>query len=39
MAKKTAFDISREERLTRPPRMDGKAKNAQTKNKKKKKRA
>jgi len=39
MAKKTAFDISREEHLTRPPRLSGKAKNAQTKNKKKQKKA
>jgi hypothetical protein len=38
MAKKTQFDIQREERLTRPPRLSGKVKNAGTKNKKKKKR-
>jgi len=37
MAKKTNFDIEREERLTRPPRLKGKVKNAQTKNKKKEK--
>jgi hypothetical protein len=39
MAKKTAFDISREEHLTRPPRLSGKVKNAGTKNKKKQKKA
>jgi hypothetical protein len=38
MAKKTGYDIEREERLTRPPRLQGEAKNARTKNKKKKKR-
>jgi len=37
MAKKTGYDIRHEERLTRPPRMEGKAKNVQTKNIKKKK--
>lgn len=37
MAKKTAFDIRREEHLTRPPRLSGKAKNAGTRNKKKQK--
>ena len=37
MAKKTGFDIEREEHLTRPPRLQGKAKNVQTKNVKKKK--
>jgi len=39
MAKKTGFDIEREERLTRPPRLQGKAKNAQTHNIKKKKKS
>jgi hypothetical protein len=39
MIKKTQYDIQREERLTRPPRLEGKAKNARTKNKKKQKRA
>lgn len=39
MAKKTGYDIRHEERLTRPPRMEGKAKNVQTKNIKKKKKA
>ncbi len=37
MAKKTNFDIKREEHLTCPPRLEGKVKNAQTKKKRKKK--
>lgn len=37
MAKKTNYDIEREEHLTRPPRLNDKAKNARTKNKKKRK--
>ena len=37
MAKKTAFEITHEERLTRPPRLKGQAKNVQTQNIRKKK--
>jgi hypothetical protein len=39
MAKKTTYEIKHEERLTRPPRMQGKAKNVQIRNIKKKKKA
>jgi hypothetical protein len=37
MAKKTRFDIEREEHLKRPPRLKGKVQSAQLKNVKKKK--
>jgi len=39
MAKKTEFDIRREERISRPPRLQGKERVGQTKGKKQKKRA
>jgi hypothetical protein len=37
MAKKTAYDIEREERIVRPARLEGKVKNAQRNKKKEKK--
>jgi hypothetical protein len=37
MAKKTSYDIQREERIVLPARLEGKVKNAQRNKKKKKK--
>lgn len=37
MAKKTAYDIEREERIVRPARLEGRVQNAQRNKKKEKK--